>query len=97
MKQKTIFNRYTTNLFNYIECSGPVDEDLMRDIEQRIDVAEQGADDFRRLLAAFLAHCSLKAENTGKMPSLLHRCDNLEWDVNPELKKAIESYCNDNP
>jgi serine protein kinase len=54
------------------------DERLMRSIEEKIDIPEVGADDFRRMLAAFI----------GK---LHHKHEEFKWDSNPQLKKALEA------
>lgn len=54
------------------------DERLMRSIEEKIDIPEVGADDFRRSLAGFIGH-------------LAHSRKEFKWDSNPQLKKALES------
>jgi len=54
------------------------DERLMRSIEEKIDVPEVGADDFRRSLAAFIGN-------------LAHSGKTFKWDSNPQLKKALEA------
>ena len=54
------------------------DERLMRSIEEKIDIPEVGADDFRRMLAGFIGH-------------LAHNEKKFKWDSNPQLKKALES------
>jgi serine protein kinase len=54
------------------------DERLMRSIEEKIDVPEQAADDFRRSLAAFIG-------------DLAHKGKEFQWDSNPQLKKALEA------
>ena len=54
------------------------DERLMRSIEEKIDVPEVGADDFRRSLAGFIGH-------------LAHSGKQFKWDSNPQLKKALEA------
>lgn len=54
------------------------DERLMRSIEEKIDIPEVGADDFRRSLAAFIGH-------------LAHSGKTFKWDSNPQLKKALEA------
>ena len=54
------------------------DERLMRSIEEKIDVPEVGADDFRRMLAGFIGN-------------LAHKGREFRWDSNPQLKKALES------
>lgn len=54
------------------------DERLMRSIEEKIDIPEVGADDFRRMLAGFIGH-------------LAHGGKQFKWDSNPQLKKALEA------
>jgi serine protein kinase len=54
------------------------DERLMRSIEEKIDIPEVGADDFRRSLAGFIGH-------------LAHSGKQFRWDSNPQLKKALEA------
>lgn len=54
------------------------DERLMRNIESRIDIPEQGADDFRRMIAAFIG-------------DLAHKNKTFRWDSNVQLKKALEA------
>lgn len=54
------------------------DERLMRSIEEKIDVPEVGADDFRRMLAGFIGN-------------LAHKGKEFKWDSNPQLKKALEA------
>ena len=54
------------------------DERLMRSIEEKIDIPEVGADDFRRMLAGFIGH-------------LAHSGKEFRWDSNPQLKKALEA------
>lgn len=53
------------------------DERLMRSIESKIDIPEQGADDFRRQIAVFMA-------------DLAHKGKNFAWDSDARLKKALE-------
>lgn len=54
------------------------DERLMRSIEEKIDIPEVGADDYRRSLAAFIGN-------------LAHSGKTFKWDSNPQLKKALEA------
>lgn len=54
------------------------DERLMRGIETKIDIPEQGADDFRRSLAGFIGTLATKGKE-------------FRWDSNPELKRALEA------
>lgn len=53
------------------------DERLMRSIEEKIDIHEQAADDFRRGVAGYVG----KMANEGKK---------FVWDSNPRLKRALE-------
>ena len=54
------------------------DERLMRSIEEKAGIPEQGCDDFRRSMAAF-------------MGTLANREKKFRWDSNPELKRALEA------
>lgn len=56
---------------------GP-DERLMRSIEEKAGIREQGADDFRRHIAQF-------------MGTLKHRNQEFRWDSNEELRRALEA------
>jgi serine protein kinase len=53
------------------------DERLMRAVEEKIEIPEQGSDDFRRQIAAFIG-------------DLAHKKKEFKWDSNPKLKKALE-------
>ena len=50
----------------------------MRSIEEKIGIPETGADDFRRMIAAFIG-------------DLAHKGKQFKWDSNPQLQKALES------
>jgi serine protein kinase len=54
------------------------DERLMRSIEEKIDVPEIGAPEFRRGLAAFIGTLGIEGKK-------------FRWDSDPELKKALEA------
>lgn len=54
------------------------DEQLMRSIEEKIEIPSTGADDFRRMLAGFIGKLS-------------HAKEEFRWDSNPKLKKALEA------
>lgn len=54
------------------------DERLMRSIEEKNGIPEQGCEDFRRSLAAFIG-------------TLASRKKEFRWDSNPDLKKALEA------
>jgi len=81
-------SNYIDNLMAYINKSkvrNPYtgreespDERFMRGIETKIDVPENGVDDFRRMIAAFIGE-------------LAHKGKTFAWDSNPLLKKAFES------
>ncbi len=78
---------YIDNLMAYINKSKvknpytgreePPDERLMRNIETKIDIAENAVDDFRRMIAAFIGELS-------------HKKKTFAWDSSPLLKKAFE-------
>jgi serine protein kinase len=53
------------------------DERLMRSIEEKCDIPEQGADDFRRSIAGFIGTLSTRGKE-------------FRWDSNEELKRALE-------
>lgn len=79
--------KYIDNVIAYVndeKITNPItkkdvdpDERLMRSIEEKIDVSDQGSDDFRRSIAAFMGTLS----NKGK---------EFKWDSNPELKEALQ-------
>lgn len=81
-------SNYIDNLMAYIdgtkiknpftEQDQEPDERLMRAIEEKIDIPEVGADDFRRGIAGFIGH-------------LAHSGKQFRWDSNPQLKKAFEA------
>jgi serine protein kinase len=52
-------------------------ERLMRQIEEKIQISDAGADDFRKQLAAFIG-------------DLAHKNKKFSWDSNPKLRKALE-------
>jgi len=54
------------------------DERLMRQIEEKIQIPETGAEDFRRQIAAFIG-------------DLAHKNKQFKWDSNPKLRKALEA------
>ena len=81
-------SNYIDNIMAYINSSkikDPItgqdrkpDERLMRSIESKIDIPEQGADDFRRQIAAFIGNLAVKEKQ-------------FKWDSNAKLKKALEA------
>jgi len=84
-----MFTSYLDNVFAYInnekvknEYTGEFEEPnerLMRSIEEKIDVPDQGVDDFRRSIAAYVGHIT---RNEGEKA--------LKWDSNPDLARALE-------
>lgn len=80
-------SNYIDNVFAYIENSKVLDpytgrevepdERLMRSIEEKADIPEQMAPDFRRSIAA----------NVG---SIHKKGGKFEWNTNPKLAKALE-------
>jgi serine protein kinase len=62
----------------YTQQEQEPDERLMRSIEEKIGIPEQGTDDFRRSIAAFIGSMA----TAGKT---------FKWDSNPKLKKALEA------
>jgi serine protein kinase len=81
-------NKYIDNVIAYVndeKMEHPItgekmapDERLMRSIEEKNGIPEQGCDDFRRSLAAFIG-------------TLASRKKTFAWDSNPELKRALEA------
>ena len=80
-------SKYVDNVIAYVndeKMENPItgelmspDERLMRSIEEKNGIPEQGCDDFRRSLAAFIG-------------TLASRNQKFQWDSNPELKRALE-------
>lgn len=83
-----LFSKYIDNLIAYIDgtkvthpftgADQEPDERLMREIEEKLAIPEQGADDFRRQIAIYAGSRSKK-----NLP--------FAWDSNPQLKKALEA------
>lgn len=81
-------SKYVDNVISYVNdekmihpiTNEPMDPDerLMRSIEEKNGIPEQGCDDFRRSLAAFIG-------------TLAARKKEFKWDSNPELKRALEA------
>jgi predicted Ser/Thr protein kinase len=76
----SIFDEYISELNKYCQ-SEPSNEELLRSIEECIDISEQGTDDFRRGILAFWGHIYY---NTGNIPTI---------DSIPTLNHAIKIYC----
>jgi len=55
----------------------PPDERLMRSIEEKINVPDQGSRDYRRSIATFIGTLSARKQE-------------FRWDSNPELAKALQ-------
>lgn len=53
------------------------DERLMRSIEEKIDIPDTAADDFRRMIQGFIG-------------DLAHKDKKFRWDSNPRLEKALK-------
>lgn len=56
----------------------PPNERLMRSIEEKIGIPDQGVDDFRRMIAAFIGEMAIEGKK-------------FKWDSNPDLRKALEA------
>lgn len=56
----------------------PPNERLMRSIEEKIGIPDQGVDDFRRMIAAFIGDLATDGKK-------------FRWDSNADLKKALEA------
>lgn len=70
IKKSKVINPYT-------QKEQEPDERLMRSIEEKIDIPEVGADDYRRSIAEFIGMLSVEGKK-------------FAWDSNPKLKKALE-------
>jgi serine protein kinase len=79
---------YLDNLMSYIrkeKVTNPItgqdeepNERLMREIEEKIGIPEQGADDFRLSISTFMGQLS-------------HKSQKFHWNSDPRLKKALEA------
>jgi serine protein kinase len=79
---------YIDNIMAYIRKSKiknkltgrdePPNERLMRSIEEKIGIPDQGVDDFRRMIAAFIGDMATDGKK-------------FRWDSNSDLKKALEA------
>jgi serine protein kinase len=79
---------YIDNIMAYIRKSKmknkltgrdePPNERLMRSIEEKIGIPDQGVDDFRRMIAAFIGDLATDGKK-------------FRWDSNSDLKKALEA------
>jgi len=81
MIEDKIFRHYLDNINAYVnnKCGKRPDEKFMRKIEENIDIPEQSADDFRRMIMTFIG-------------MLYYDRKEITWDSNPTLKKAIKKY-----
>ena len=80
--------KYVDNVISYVNAEKMIhpitgskmdpDERLMRAVEEKAGIPEQGCDDFRRSIAAFIG-------------TLATRNKQFRWDSNPELKRALEA------
>jgi serine protein kinase len=81
-------NKYIDNVIAYVneeKMINPItgekmdpDERLMRSIEEKNNIPEQGCDDFRRSLSSFIG-------------TLARRKQEFSWDSNPELQRALQA------
>jgi len=81
-------SKYIDNICAYInkeKMTNPItkqeqlpDETLMRSIEEKIGIPDQGADDFRLSLSSFIGTQSRKGQE-------------FKWNSNPELQRALEA------
>jgi serine protein kinase len=81
-------NKYIDNIIAFVNkekvinpiTNRPVepDENLMRSIEEKAGIPEQGCDDFRRSMVAFIG-------------TQRHRGKEFKWDSNEELRRAIQA------
>jgi predicted Ser/Thr protein kinase len=75
-----LFKKYTQEVDCYLSKTrrrrSPPDERLMRLVETQLDIPEQGCDDFRRSIMAFIGHLYMKGKP-------------VTWDCHPQLKRAI--------
>jgi serine protein kinase len=79
---------YIENIMAYIRKSKiknkltgrdePPNERLMRSIEEKIGIPDQGVDDFRRMIAAFIGDMAIDGKK-------------FRWDSNADLRKALEA------
>lgn len=82
-----LFTNYVDNVVAHVEKTKVLnpytrqevepDERLMRSIEEKADIPDQMADDFRRQIAQFIG-------------TMHHRKKSVSWDSNPKLAKALE-------
>ena len=82
-----VCNKYLDNVVAYVndeKVENPIthemmeaDERLMRSIEEKCDITQQGAHDFRRNIAGFIGTMSRRGEE-------------FRWDSNAELRRALE-------
>jgi len=80
--------KYIDNVIAYVndeKIENPItkemrspDERLMRSIEEKIEIPDQGVNDFRRSIAQFMGTLHAKGKE-------------FKWDSNPELKRALEA------
>lgn len=81
-------NQYVDNLIAYVNDEKMIhpitgqkidpNERLMRSIEEKNGISDQGSDDFRRSMATFIATMSRRGKE-------------FTWDSNEELRRAIEA------
>lgn len=66
------------------------DENLMRSIETKVDIAEQMAPEFRRSIAAMLGEHARRAEKAQKAGDPNWEAQKFDWRSNARLRKALE-------
>lgn len=91
---------YIDNVFAYINESKvkdpytgkdvDPDEQLMRSIEEKVDVPEPTAPDFRRSIAAMVGDLSRRADKAKAAGDENWERHQFKWDSNPRLKRALE-------
>jgi len=109
-RERRVFAIYLANVFAYLDHGNEAmhlqmayanppahpSELLMRRIEEEIDIPEQGADDFRRLIASYIAYLGTEVtwpDGYDGEPLLVAHEEKIDWDCHSELKKGIELYC----
>lgn len=70
---------------NVSKClhNAPHDEEFLRNIEKRIEVLEQDADDFRRAYSAFISGIGVDVDWDYDPPVLTDYFNRVKWDSHP--------------
>ena len=84
---------YFQHVNNYVQCkSNPEpDERLMRGIENRLDIPEQGADDFRRSLMSKIGGLYLEGKPL-RWNSVVWESSPCPNEVGEAIKKEFEAW-----